>query len=102
MSTNGDECGGFTVHEQSDMQRFELRRDDEVVGYARFREHGDAVVVPHVETLREHRGQGYAGRLMDGIVDHLRSTGRTIAPHCSFAASYIREHPEHDDLLQPL
>lgn len=102
MSTNGDEHGGFTVHEQSETQRFELRRHGEVVGYATFREQGDAVVVPHVETPLEHRGQGYAGKLMDGIVEHLRSTGRTIVPHCSFAASYMRDHPEHDDLVQSL
>lgn len=102
MSANGDGHGGFTVHEQRETQRFELRREGEVVGYATFREQGDAVVVPHVETLGEHRGQGYAGQLMAGIVEHLRSTGRTIVPHCSFAASYMRAHPEHDDLLQSL
>ena len=90
----------FTVTEHADIGRFVLERDGEMVGYASFREQGAAVVVPHVETLHAHRGQGYADRLMDGIVDRLRATSRTIVPMCPFAASYLRDRPEHADLLQ--
>ena len=90
----------FTVTEDADLGRFVLERDGEMVGYASFREQGTAVVVPHVETLQQHRGQGYAERLMDGIVERLRATGRTVVPLCPFAAAYMRDHPEHGDLLQ--
>ena len=78
--------------------RFELHRDGELVGWATYRREDDTVVIPHVETLVEYRGQGFADRLMAGIVGNVRGSGRTIMPLCSFAAGYLRDHPEHDDV----
>ena len=81
--------------------RFELRRDGELVSYAPYRLQGAAAVVPHVETLSQYRGNGFADRLMGGMIEILRETGRTIVPICSFAATYLRDHPEHADLVHP-
>lgn len=89
----------FEVTDAIDSDRFELRRAGELMGYATYRRRGDAVVVPHVETLVQYRGQGYASRLMAGIVEILRREGRTIVPHCSFAAGYLRDHPDDADVL---
>ena len=89
----------FEVTDATATDRFELRRAGELVGYATYRRSGDAVVVPHVETLVPYRGRGYAGRLMAGIVDILRHDGQTIVPHCSFAAAYLRDHPDDADVL---
>lgn len=89
----------FDVVDAPDAHRFELRRAGELVGYATYRQRVDALVVPHVETLVEHRGQGYAGRLMAGIVDILRVDGRTIVPLCPFAADYFRDHPHDADVV---
>ena len=89
----------FEVIENSSDGRFELHRDGELVGFAVYSQQGDVTVVPHVETLAEHRGQGYAATLMEGLLDQLRASGRTIVPLCSFAAQHLREHPQHHDLL---
>jgi predicted GNAT family acetyltransferase len=78
--------------------RFELHRDGELVGWATYRREDGTVVIPHVETLVEYRGQGFADRLMAGIVGIVRGAGGTIMPLCSFAAGYLRDHPEHDDV----
>lgn len=78
--------------------RFELHRDGELVGWARYRREDGIVVIPHVETLVEYRGQGFADRLMAGIVADVRRSGHTIMPLCSFAAAFLRDHPEHDDV----
>ncbi len=58
------------------------------------------MVVPHVETVVEHRGQGMADRLMEGVVDLVRRDGMTILPLCSWAAGYLRAHPEHHDVVR--
>ncbi len=89
----------FEVTDATDSDRFELRRAGELMGYATYRRRADAVVVPHVETLVQYRGQGYASRLMAGIVEILRREGQTIVPRCSFAAAYLRDHPDDADVL---
>ncbi len=89
----------FAVVENVDGGRFELRRDGVLVGFASYRQQNDAVVVPHVETFPEHRGQGYAARLMEGLLAIIRADGRTITPLCPFAAGHVRDHTEHHDLL---
>ena len=89
----------FAVGKSVEQQRFELHRDGEVVGLATYQQNGFDVVVPHVETYPEHRGQGYAARLMDGTLDLLRASGRTVMPLCPFAAQHLRDSPQHHDLL---
>jgi predicted GNAT family acetyltransferase len=91
----------FVIVENVADGRFELRRDGEVVSAASYAERDGQVIVRHVRTEPEHREQGYAGRLMDGLLQDLRDSGRTIAPLCSFAADHLRENPEWHDLLRP-
>jgi predicted GNAT family acetyltransferase len=89
----------FVVVENASDGRFELHHGGRVVSIANYTIAGDIVVVPHVGTLPEHRGLGYAGRLMDGLLDQLRASGRSIKPVCPFAAAHIRENRRWHDLL---
>ena len=98
---------GGTVVENIEANRFELQRDGEVVSFATFRtspaaddaDTAENVVVPHVETAPQYRGNGYAAELMEGMLDLLRESSRTITPLCPFAAGHIRENPQHHDLV---
>jgi len=88
------------VVENTAEERFELIIDGELVSLASFFARDDAtVVIPHVGTEPEHRGQGYATKLMDGVVAILRETNRKLMPLCPFAAMYMRDRPEHHDVL---
>lgn len=87
------------VVENRELGRFELLHRGEVVSFATFREADGAVMVPHVETAPEHRGNGRAAELMDGLLAKLRVDGRTITPLCPFAAGHIADNPHHHDLL---
>jgi predicted GNAT family acetyltransferase len=89
----------FEVIDDTEASRYELRRDGTTVGLASYRRQGDQVVVPHVETFPEHRGQGFAARLMDGVLEQIRAAGESIVPLCPFAASHIRDNPEYHDLV---
>ncbi len=96
----GSDSGpGFAVIDNTDDGRFELHRDGTMVGLATYRRQGDRVVIPHVETFPEHRGQGYAARLVDGALDQIRAAGDKVVPLCPFAASHIRDNPRHHDLV---
>lgn len=90
----------FIVSDNPDRQRYELRVDDRIVSIADYDfADGDVLVVPHVETDPELRGQGMADRLMRGMLDDLRAHDRRITPICPFAAAYLRRHPADQDLV---
>jgi len=92
---------GPRVVENVEASRFELRDGDELLSLADYRTRDDVIVVPHVETIPAHRGQGNAARLMDGLLEIIRADGRSIVPLCPFAAAHIRDDPAHHDLLAP-
>ncbi|MEM7340234.1 MAG: GNAT family N-acetyltransferase [Actinomycetota bacterium] len=89
----------FAVVDNTDANQFELQRDGATVGLASYRRRDGSVVIPHVETFPEHRGQGYAARLMDGVLAQIRESGETVVPLCPFAAAHIRDNPEYHDLV---
>jgi predicted GNAT family acetyltransferase len=45
------------------------------------------------------RGRGVAARLVEAAVAYARGEGLRIIPSCWYVAHWIREHPEHADLL---
>lgn len=90
---------GPAVVENSHLGRFELLRNGEVVSFASYTERDGSVLVPHVETSPEHRGNGFAAELMEGLLGILRADSRTITPLCPFAARHIRDNEQHHDLL---
>jgi len=88
----------MTVTDNAADHRFELVEAG-AVAFADYRREGDRLIVPHVEAPHALRGTGAAGRLMDGVVEHARAEGRKIVPLCSYAAAWLRRHPEHADVV---
>lgn len=78
--------------------RFELNVDGHIA-FADYLLDGRVLVIPHVEAPAELRGTGAAGKLMEGVVEAARSANQRIRPLCSYAAAWIKRHPEHHDLL---
>ena len=92
-----DAC--FELVEDPPVARFEFFRNGMLVGFATYQSNDNDVVVGHVETLAQFRGNGYADRLMVQLLEQLRESNRTITPLCWFAAGHIRERPDQHDLL---
>jgi uncharacterized protein len=84
------------VHEPG--VRFSLLHDGVVVSHADYSVDREVIVIPHVETDPRFRGQGWAARLLDEVVEHVRSERRTIRPICWYAAAYLRDRPETADV----
>jgi predicted GNAT family acetyltransferase len=78
--------------------RFELTENG-LTAFADYREDGDVLLLPHVEAPHALRGTGAAGRLMQGLLDKVRSDGRKVVPLCPYAAAYIRRNPQYEDLV---
>lgn len=79
--------------------RYEAHLDGEVVGVLTFVRTPEAVDLEHTVVEREHRGQGIGERLAEAALDDARESGGQVIPTCPFVADYIRDHPEHEDLV---
>ena len=86
------------VHDNPALQRFEMQVEGRTV-FADYRRRPGVLVITHVETPPELRGQGAAGRLMQGVVDHARAEGLHVSPLCSYAHAWLKRHPEYGDLV---
>lgn len=73
--------------------RFELEIGGQTV-FARYRRQDDTVVILHVEAPPNLRGTGAAGRLMQGIADRAKAEGLKLVPVCSYAAAWLKRHPQ--------
>lgn len=93
----GDTAAGGVTDNQA-RGRFELTENG-LTAFADYRLDGDVLLIPHVEAPHALRGTGAAGRLMQGVLDQVRSRGQKVAPLCPYAAAWIRRHPEYEYLV---
>ncbi len=57
------------------------------------------MVMTHTEVAPELEGQGIAADLVRTALAHARERGLKVRPLCSYVQSYMRRHPEVQDLL---
>ena len=69
------------------------------VAFASYRADDKTVVVTHTEVPAALNGRGLGSRLVKGMLDLVRASGRKVVPRCGFVAAYLRRHPEYQDLL---
>ena len=87
------------VRHNVDASRYELVADGELVGIADYRIDGDRVVFPHTEIAAARRGQGLGAVLVQGALDDVAGSGRTVVPQCWYVAEFIDENPQYKQLL---
>ncbi len=88
----------MAVTDNAAQGRFELEEQGKVA-YARYRREDGLLTISYVEAPPSLRGTGTAGRLMQGVMERAREEGVKVLPMCSYAALWVRRHPEHHDLL---
>lgn len=81
-------------------QRFEAEVDG-ALARADYRLAGDVMRMVHTEVPRALEGRGIAGALVKAAFEHARAEGLRVEPACSYVATYMRRHPETQDLLAP-
>ena len=53
----------------------------------------------HTRVPPSIRGRGVAGDLVRAALDHARLHGLKVVPACSYAAAFVKRHPQYADLL---
>ena len=86
------------IHNQKE-SRFETWIEDKL-SKLDYIQDGKNFVITHVGVHPSLRGQGVAGRIVEVSLVHAREHGLRVIPMCSYAAAYIRRHPEHAGLTQ--
>ncbi|HWE58033.1 MAG TPA: GNAT family N-acetyltransferase [Acidimicrobiales bacterium] len=89
----------MSVRDNPQSSRYELVVDGEVAGIADYTLEGDRLVIPHTEIDARRRGRGLGAVMVQGVLEDVRASGRTVVPLCWYVAQYIDEHPEFGDLV---
>ena len=61
---------------------------------------GKNFVITHVGVHPDFRGQGVAGKIVQVGLEYARENSLRVIPMCSYAAAYIRRHPEYAKLTK--
>lgn len=91
----------MNTHEVRDnraLHRYEIETDG-MYSLIAYRMHGDAIELYHTEVPEALEGHGLASKLAHAALEDAQSRGIKVIPTCPFVASYIRHHPEYNDLV---
>jgi uncharacterized protein len=88
------------VHDNREARRYELSTS-QGLAFAEYRPAGPAVMFTHIEVPEELEGQGIGSRLVRAALDDVKAQGKKVIPMCPFVASYIGEHHEYLELVDP-
>ena len=88
------------VHVRHDeaAQRFETVVEGFTALLAYHREPG-LISLDHTSAPPPIESQGVAAKLTQSALEFARAEKLRVVPACSYAAAYIRKHPEYQDLL---
>lgn len=81
------------VTDNTQANRFEIFVDDELAGYAEYRQEDGSVAFTHTVVEPQYEGQGVGSALAGGALDAVRAAGGSVLPYCPFIRSYIQRHP---------
>ena len=86
------------VHDP-DRERWEAVEGERAVGHLSYELVDKVLDLQHTVVDRARREEGLGGRLAEAALQHAREEGLRVRPTCPFLKDYLREHPEHQDLV---
>jgi predicted GNAT family acetyltransferase len=86
-----------TIVDNAAASRFETTVEGRTA-FSEYKIRDGVMVMPHTMVPPELEGRGIAGRLVAAALAHARAQGLKVNPLCSYVATYMRRHPEVQDL----
>jgi predicted GNAT family acetyltransferase len=87
------------IHHDTTAQRFHADVDDDEAECV-YRLAGGLMNIVHTEVPPQAEGRGIAAALVRTALAHARAMGWRVRPSCSYVRSYMRRHPDTQDLLE--
>ncbi|NND63819.1 MAG: N-acetyltransferase [Flavobacteriaceae bacterium] len=86
------------VQKNLEKRRYEAQIGDQVafIDYIKAK---DAIYLTHTEVPKQLEGQGIGFKLVENVLQILKSKGEKLAPLCPFVAVYIKRNPEWKSIL---
>lgn len=86
------------IEHHPERNRFEAPLDGKtaVLEYQRV---GNSMIFTHTEVPEAFEGRGIGGALAQAGLEYVREHDLVAAPLCPFVRSYIRRHPEYQELV---
>ena len=87
------------IHHDAAASRFEAAVDGAMAECV-YRLSPGLMNIVHTEVPPQAEGRGIAAALVQAAVAHARAQGWRVRPSCSYVRSWMRRHPETQDLLE--
>jgi len=92
---------GFILTDEKDASRYTLMRDGKLVSVLDYRDDGRTIALTRAFTVPTFRGNGYAGKVVEGAVADIEERGdRKVDAVCWYVADWFSAHPERAGLLR--
>ena len=86
---------GITITHHDQASRFEASVDGVAAGYLEYRLRGATMAILHTIVDPAFGRKGVGSALVAYTLDWASGQDLGVLPYCSFAATYIRRHPEY-------
>jgi uncharacterized protein len=81
-------------------ERYEVALDG-LLAFLEYERTGDRIVLIHTEVPDALEGHGIASKIARTALDDARAQHLSVVPMCTYVRSYIKRHPEYEDLVAP-
>jgi len=89
----------YDVTNNEQQSRYETTVDGHKA-FAAYHRNGDTITFTHTEVAPELEGRGIAGAVVKHALEDARAQKLGVVAACAYVASYVRRHPEYEDLLR--
>lgn len=86
------------IQQNTAQNRFEWT-EDQTLSVLDYQLADGVMALTHTLVPKALEGRGIAGDLTKFALDTARAQGWKVDPVCSYASTYIRRHPEYQDLI---
>ena len=88
-----------SVRNNEALHRFEVDTAGEPA-VLEYRQRNGRLLLLHTGVPASAQGKGVGNDLMEAAINHARASGLKVVPRCSFAAAWVRRHPDQGDVVE--
>ena len=88
----------YTVDNNEQSQRFEIREGDEPA-YLEYRYFKNEVALMHTFVPQKLEGKGIASTLAHYALEWAKEQQKTVIVYCPFVAAYLKRHAEYNSII---